>query len=104
MAVKEEPEPVTFAFGVPEPHCAAAVERNVNTATKIDSLAIFADGLGKGKQQFAAHRVEVCKQRYIVAVAFATSLSLSQLGLMRSLYCKQRYFFRLVFHGRLARR
>lgn len=44
MAVKEEPEPVTLAFGVPEPHCAAAVERSANAVTKMDSLAMIVTG------------------------------------------------------------
>ena len=50
MAVKEEPEPVTLAFGVPEPHCAAAVERSANAVTKMDSLAmIVTGGFRRGK-------------------------------------------------------
>jgi hypothetical protein len=68
VAVKEEPEPVTLAFGVPEPHCAAAVERSANAVTKIDSLAIVTGGfiaLEGGKSQLAIHRLAVWRSEFI---------------------------------------
>lgn len=40
VATKELPEPVTFAAGVPEPHCAETEDASASTAAKRENLAI----------------------------------------------------------------
>lgn len=42
VAVNELPDPVTFASGVPEPHCAYTADTRANVAAMMENLAIAA--------------------------------------------------------------
>jgi hypothetical protein len=39
--VNEVPDPVTFAFGVPDPHCAATEETSASVAATSEKRAIL---------------------------------------------------------------